>query len=103
MAIVLVRPTILVNVILDGLVLIAQLTVDVITILPVIIDLVYVISVKIGPLDNFVNIASKCIKVKINYYISLFAILIVELEVMVMRHHLKDVISVIAMTMEMNN
>lgn len=58
MAIVLVLLIILVNVILDGLVLIAQLTVVVITILPVLIGLVYAISVKIGPLGNFVNIAS---------------------------------------------
>lgn len=59
MAIVLVHLIILVNVILDGLGLIVQLTVVVTIILLAMIDLGYVINVKIGQLDNFVNIASK--------------------------------------------
>lgn len=48
-----------VNVILGGLDLIVQLTVGVIIIQPAMNGLVYVTCVKIGLLDNFVNIASK--------------------------------------------
>lgn len=48
-----------VNVILGGLELIVQLTVDVIIIQLATNGLVHVTSVKIGPLGSFANIASK--------------------------------------------
>lgn len=97
-----------VNVILGGLALIVLLTVDATIILLVIHDLVHVTSVKIGLLGDFVNTASKLLSLysklkKIilftffnNYFIS-------ELGVMVMLHHSKDVINVIAMATVMNN
>lgn len=59
MVIVLVHLIIHVNVILDGLGLIVQLTVDVITIRLAMYGLEHVTNVKIGPVDSFVNIASK--------------------------------------------
>lgn len=64
MAIVLEHLIIHANVILDGLELIVQLTVGVIIIQLAMNDLVHVISVKIGPLDSSVNIASKFNKLK---------------------------------------
>jgi len=76
------------NVILDGLELIVQLTVGVITIQLAMNDLVYVISVKIGPQDSFVNIASKFNKLfKKTYQETLISNnYFVGLEVMVMQH-----------------
>lgn len=59
MVIVLVHLSTLVNVIWGGLALIVLSTVDVIITPPVTNNQEYVISVKIGPLDNFVNNASK--------------------------------------------
>jgi len=59
MAIVLEHLIIHANVISDGLELIVQLTVGVIIIQHAMNGLVHVTSVKIGPLDSFVNIASK--------------------------------------------